>query len=138
MSLMSFSDEYSDEEIARARHLLEQDQNYRGALRELRVRLGKTQEEIGAELGMTKQAVQKIEAPDANPTLSTLRQYAGAIGARVWHVVEADSGQSAPSSFPVSFDFHGVAQASEGDVASTSTAPVSLPLSMAVYSGGDA
>lgn len=83
-------DDFSDEELALSRALVEADEQYRSDLRLAREEAGLTQEQVAESLGISKQAVQKLEAPDANPKMSTLRQYASAIGARVTHTVTSN------------------------------------------------
>lgn len=49
----------------------------------IRTHKGMTQEDVANELGVSRQAVARIENPSANPKISTLIAYALAIGARV-------------------------------------------------------
>lgn len=55
---------------------------------------GLTQKDVADLMGVTQQAVNKLERYDADPRLSTLRRYANAVGALVEHKVSADQGQS--------------------------------------------
>lgn len=58
-------------------------------------------------MGVSPQAISKLERYDADPKLSTLRRYANAVGAIVEHRVTADRGQSewmaSNSNWPESF-----------------------------------
>ena len=57
----------------------------------LRKRRNLIQQEVGDRMGVSQPAVAAFEAYDSNPTLSSLRRYALAIGARVEHRVIDDS-----------------------------------------------
>ena len=61
----------------------------------VRKQQGLKQRDVALLLGITQQAVSKIESHDSDPQLSTLRMYANAIGALVGHAVVADTGQLA-------------------------------------------
>ena len=50
-----------------------------------------SQEVIGDRMGVSQSAVSQFERYDSNPTLSSIRRYALAIGARVEHRVFDDS-----------------------------------------------
>lgn len=73
--------------------LAKNDYKLLGDLVDVRVRSGLTQADVAVRLGITQQAVSKIESYDGDPRLSTLRRYAHAVGALVAHHVEADVGQ---------------------------------------------
>ena len=77
----------------RAKHLATAD--YRLILDLVRVRKarGLSQEDVAERLGISQQAVSKLERYDSDPKLSSLRRYAHAVEALVAHVVEADTGQ---------------------------------------------
>jgi transcriptional regulator with XRE-family HTH domain len=60
---------------------------------QVRISSGLTQADVAERLGISQQAVSKLESYDSDPKLSTIRRYAHAVGALVAHVVEADSGQ---------------------------------------------
>lgn len=77
----------------RARELARNDYELLENLVRLRRDRGLSQAEVADLLGVTQQAISKIEQPGADPRLSTLRQYSHAIGALVKHVVAADEGQ---------------------------------------------
>jgi len=62
-------------------------------LQRLRVAQGLSQKDVAKLLGITQQAVSKFENLDSDPRLSTIRQYAHAIGALVAHTVDQDTGQ---------------------------------------------
>lgn len=79
---------------ARAKVLAREDRDMRAELVRIRRKANLTQKKVAEQLGITAQAVAKIERYDADPKLSTLRRYANAVGAIVEHRVTADSGQS--------------------------------------------
>lgn len=66
----------------------------RAELVRIRREAGLSQADVAALLGVTQQAVHKIERYDADLKLSTLERYANAIGALVFHHVEADNGRA--------------------------------------------
>lgn len=80
---------------ARAKLLASEDRRMRAELIRLREAAHLTQAEIGALIGVSQQAINKLERYDADPKLSTLRRYANAVGAIVEHHVSPDVGQSA-------------------------------------------
>lgn len=80
-------------EHLRAKQLAKADYRLISALVRVRRDSGMSQQDVADRLGLTQQAVAKIERYDNDPKLSTLRRYAHAIGALVDHVVEADEGQ---------------------------------------------
>lgn len=55
----------------------------RQQLIELRKRHGLSQDTVAERMGVTQSAVSQFERYDANPTLSTIRRYAMAVGARL-------------------------------------------------------
>lgn len=79
---------------SRAKILLRQDQNMKAELIELRQKAGLTQLQIAEIIGVSQQAIQKLERYDSDPKMSTLRRYANAVGAIVSHKVDKDIGQS--------------------------------------------
>lgn len=79
---------------ARAKLLARQDRQLKADLITLRQNAGLTQGDVADLLGISQQAVQKLERYDSDPKLSTLRRYANAVGALVEHTVTADRGQS--------------------------------------------
>ncbi|MFB4349790.1 helix-turn-helix domain-containing protein [Microbacterium sp. CR_7] len=79
---------------ARAKVLAREDRDMRAELVRIRRRANLTQKKVAEQLGITAQAVAKIERYDADPKLSTLRRYANAVGAIVEHRVTVDAGQS--------------------------------------------
>lgn len=79
---------------ARAKLLAREDRQMKANLIELRQRAGLTQADVAALLGISQQAVNKLERYDSDPKLSTLRRYANAVGALVEHTVVQDIGQS--------------------------------------------
>ncbi|WP_426323053.1 helix-turn-helix transcriptional regulator [Microbacterium sp. E-13] len=79
---------------ARAKVLAREDRELRSELIRIRRELGLTQADIAERMGVSPQAVQKLERYDADPKLSTLRRYVNAVGALVQHDVSIDDGQS--------------------------------------------
>ncbi|MDT3343872.1 helix-turn-helix transcriptional regulator [Microbacterium aquilitoris] len=80
---------------ARARLLARSDRNLKADLIKARTDLGLTQKQVADLMGVTRQAIQKLERYDSDPKMSTLRRYANAVGALVHHTVVPDLGQSA-------------------------------------------
>lgn len=74
--------------IKLARLLADEDYNYLEDLRRIREENGLTPVDVAEKLGVSEKTIHDIEAPDANPSLNTLRQYALAVGARVTRLVE--------------------------------------------------
>jgi DNA-binding XRE family transcriptional regulator len=60
----------------------------------LRREAGLTQKEVAERIGISQQAINKLERYDSDPKLSTMRRYANAVGALVQHHVVQDVGQS--------------------------------------------
>lgn len=54
----------------------------------LRKSHGLTQSDVAVRMGVSQPTVASFERYDANPTLSTIRRYALAVGASIDHVVE--------------------------------------------------
>lgn len=79
---------------ARAKVLARENQEMRASLVRVRRQAGLSQADVAEMLGVTQQAVNKLERYDADPRLSTLERYANAVGALVFHRVEIDRGQS--------------------------------------------
>ena len=79
---------------ARAKLLALENSEMRANLVRIRREAGLTQADVAELLGVTQQAVNKIERYDADLKLSTLERYANAVGALVFHRVEADNGRS--------------------------------------------
>ncbi|MBT9606164.1 MAG: helix-turn-helix transcriptional regulator [Microbacterium sp.] len=79
---------------ARAKVLSRETREMRESLIALRRANGMTQKDVADLLGVSQQAVYKLERYDADLRLSTLERYANAVGALVYHRVEADRGQS--------------------------------------------
>ncbi|MBT1621181.1 helix-turn-helix domain-containing protein [Curtobacterium flaccumfaciens pv. oortii] len=79
---------------ARAKVLAREDRELRAALVRLRRESGMTQQQVADLVGVSQQAIHKLERYDADPKQSTLRQYANAVGALVEHRVTRDIGQS--------------------------------------------
>lgn len=51
---------------------------------------GLSQKDVAFRMGVTQAAVSQFENHDANPTLSTIRRYAAAVGVRIQHAVMDD------------------------------------------------
>lgn len=81
--------------VARAAALAESDLTMLVELVELRRKSPLTQEDVARALGITQQAVSAFERLESDPRLSTIRQYAHAVGALVAHDVRPDSGTDA-------------------------------------------
>lgn len=79
---------------ARAKLLAREDRLMRVDLVRIRRENGLTQQDVAELMGVSQQAVNKLERYDADPKLSTLRRYSNAVGALVEHRVAADQGQS--------------------------------------------
>jgi len=77
---------------ARAEQLVESHYELMQSLIALRKKKGLSQETIGERMGISQPGVAAFEAMDSNPTLSSVRRYAHAIGARITHHVIDDSG----------------------------------------------
>ncbi|RQP11647.1 MAG: XRE family transcriptional regulator [Microbacteriaceae bacterium] len=95
MSLLNSLSWFSSEAKARrrARALAEQDYRLVQELVRIRRERGLSQADVAELLGITQQAVSKLERPGSDPRLSRLRQYSHAVGALVGHVAEIDGGQ---------------------------------------------
>ena len=87
----------SSRKVELARLLADDSYDYIKRLRRVREENGLTPREVADKLGISEDAIHEIEAPDANPDLNTLRQYALAIGARVEHHVENHENDNATS-----------------------------------------
>lgn len=68
---------------ARADALIDDHDNLLAALVALRVKHGLSQEVIADRMGVSQPSISALERYDANPTLSTIRRYAMAVGARL-------------------------------------------------------
>lgn len=77
----------------RATALAESDLTMLIELVELRRRGPLTQDDVAELLGVSQQAVSAFERLESDPRLSTIRQYAHAIGALVRHDIRADEGR---------------------------------------------
>lgn len=53
----------------------------------IRLQSGLSQETVGTRMGVSQPSVAAFEAADSNPTLSTIRRYALAVGAQINHQV---------------------------------------------------
>lgn len=79
---------------ARAKVLASEDRALKADLIKLRQQSGLTQKELADIMGVTQQAICKLERYDSDPKASTLRRYANALGALYEHRVQQDHGQS--------------------------------------------
>lgn len=79
---------------ARSKVLAREDRKMRAELVRLRREQNLSQAAIAKQLGVSQQAIYKLERYDADPKLSTLRRYANAVGAIIEHNVTPDLGQS--------------------------------------------
>ena len=79
---------------ARAKVLAREDRAMKTELIKLRREAGLTQKQVAEIIGVSQQAINKLERYDSDPKLSTLRRYANAVGALVAHNVVPDVGQS--------------------------------------------
>jgi transcriptional regulator with XRE-family HTH domain len=76
---------------ARAEQLVESHYELMQSLIALRKKKGLSQETVGERMGISQPGVAAFEAMDSNPTLSSVRRYAHAVGARITHQVIDDS-----------------------------------------------
>lgn len=72
---------------ARANELVQRDAEFLDDLIAIRVKSGISQETVAARMGVTQPSVAAFEREDSNPTLSTIRRYALAVGARISYQV---------------------------------------------------
>ena len=80
-------------DAARAEQLAKAERALLSELLRIRKANGLTQQQVADRMGVRQSTVAKLEAPDGNPTLSTIRRYANAVRALVVYKVEADRGQ---------------------------------------------
>ena len=73
-----------------ADHLVESHSNLLDELVLIRKQNRLTQEEVAERLGISQPAVAAFESEESNPTLSSIRRYALAVGARIFHTVSND------------------------------------------------
>ncbi len=74
---------------ARAQELVQRDSEFLDALINLRILNGISQESVAERMGVTQPAVAAFEREDSNPTLSSIRRYALAVGARINYEVSS-------------------------------------------------
>lgn len=74
----------------RAEQLVESHHHLMEELLNLRKKHGLSQDLVGERMGVSQPAVASLENHESNPTLSSIRRYALAIGARIDHVVIDD------------------------------------------------
>jgi transcriptional regulator with XRE-family HTH domain len=74
----------------RAEQLVESHERLLQELHRLRKKNRLSQETVGERMGVSQPAVASLENHDANPTLSTIRRYALAVGARIEYRVIDD------------------------------------------------
>lgn len=80
-------------EVRRATHLAEQDFALLASLVRLRREQGISQSDLARQLGVTQATISSFEKMDNDPKLSSVRRYAHAVGALIYHSVERDEGQ---------------------------------------------
>lgn len=89
----------SEEEIrrleARAESLVAEHEKLRRELIALRTKGGLSQADVAERMNVSQPRVAEVERYDGNPTLSTIRRYANAVGARILHTIIDDSGSRA-------------------------------------------
>lgn len=111
----------------RGKVLARADRELKSELVQMRRDAGLSQKQLAARMGISQQAIQKLERYDSDPRMSTLRRYANAVEALVEHRVTRDVGQSI-----------WLAQPSEWDPILTMTvAPPTLLAERAATSGWD-
>ena len=76
--------------ITQAKALVANDQQLLASLFQLRKKAGISQAVVAQRMGVTQPAIAALESHDSNPTLSTLRRYALAIGAKLTYAAESD------------------------------------------------
>lgn len=101
---------------ARAKLLARADRRMKTELVALRRGADMSQAEVGALLGVSRQAIQKLERYDSDPKLSTLRRYANAVGAIVEHRVTPDLGQSQQMALESPWELRAVSSSSSMSV----------------------
>ncbi len=74
---------------ARALELVQRDADFLDALIDLRISNGISQETVADRMGVTQPAVAAFEREDSNPTLSSIRRYALAVGAKITYQVSS-------------------------------------------------
>lgn len=79
---------------ARALELVQRDSDFLDALINLRTSNGISQESVAERMGVTQPAVAAFEREDSNPTLSSIRRYALAVGAKITYDVSSAFNQS--------------------------------------------
>lgn len=79
---------------ARAKVLARENREMRADLVSARRQAGLSQKDVADRMGVSQQAVYKLERYDADPRISTLERYANAVGALIFHRVVIDRGQS--------------------------------------------
>jgi len=73
-----------------AEYLVEADLSLMQDLVALRHKRGLSQIAVGERMGVSQPAVASFEAYDSNPTLSSIRRYALAVGGQITHSVKDD------------------------------------------------
>lgn len=80
--------------LARAQVMYEGELDFKGELVRIRRAAGLTQRDVADIIGISQQAIHKLERYDSDPKLSTLSRYANAIGALIEYKASRDVGQS--------------------------------------------
>lgn len=83
-------DDTEETVTARATALVQDHEQLLKALVKHRVKHSLTQEVVAERMGVTQPTVARFESYLSNPTLSTLRRYATAVGARIETIVTDD------------------------------------------------
>lgn len=109
-------------EHTRATALAKNDYRLIAQLVSVRRLRGLSQSEVAARLGISQQAISKLESHDSDPRLSTIRRYANAVEALVAHAVEADRGQLLHSTIWVSATFTEVSKPTTNSYVATPAA----------------
>lgn len=79
---------------ARAKVLAREGRTMRSELVSIRRARGLSQQDVADRMGISQQAVHKLERYDADPRMSTIERYSNAVEALIFHRVEEDRGQS--------------------------------------------
>lgn len=108
-------------EYRRAKHNARADRDLLATLVRMRVGQGMSQADLATAAGISQQAISRFERTDGDPKLSTIRQYADAVGALVCHTVDADRGQLEHGGALRAMSFTTVAPVVHGFVTKSST-----------------
>ncbi|WP_223190848.1 helix-turn-helix domain-containing protein [Nonomuraea terrae] len=101
----------ADPEVRRESAAVERDMRLIETLVGLRKQLGLTQSDVAERMRRSQPAVSDFERVGGDPRMSTIRRYALAIGAEVFHVVKAPGAVSGTASTSAQMVIQGVAPA---------------------------